>query len=53
MQMQHDMETEISRRKYLWNEGTVNLLQDVVHLQQFGLDEGTVGSTDMTDVVQA
>lgn len=31
----------------------MNLLQDVVHLQQFGLDEGTVGSTDVTYVVQA
>lgn len=31
----------------------MNLLQDVIHLQQFGLDEGTVGSTDVTDVVQA
>lgn len=31
----------------------MNLLQDVIHLQQFGLDERTVGSTDMTDVVEA
>jgi len=31
----------------------VNLLQDVVHLQQLGLDEGAVGSADVPDVVQA
>lgn len=31
----------------------MNLLQDVVHLQQLGLNEGTVGSGDVTDVVQA
>lgn len=31
----------------------MNLLQDVIHLQQFGLDEGAVGAADVTDVVQA
>lgn len=31
----------------------MNLLQDVVHLQQFGLNEGTVGSGDVTNMVQA
>lgn len=30
----------------------MNLLQDVVHLRQFGLDERTVGSTDVADVVE-
>lgn len=43
---------EIKKHIYLWNEGTVDLLQDIVHLQQFGLDEWTVGSTDMADVVK-
>ena len=38
---------------HLWNEGAVNLLKDVIHLQEFGLDEGTVGSTDVTNVVEA
>lgn len=47
------MQTEIKERNYLWNESVVDLLQDVVHLQQFGLDEWTVRSTDMTNVVQA
>lgn len=37
----------------LWNEGPVNLLQDVVHLYQFGLNEWTVRSTDVADVVEA
>lgn len=31
----------------------MNLLQDVVHLRQFGLDERTVRSTDVADVVEA
>ena len=31
----------------------MNLLQDVVHLHQFGLDERAVGTADVTDVVQA
>lgn len=31
----------------------MNLLQDVVHLHKFGLDERTVGTADVTDVVQA
>lgn len=31
----------------------MNLLQDVVHLQQLGLNEGTVGSADVTNVVEA
>lgn len=51
--MQCDVLTEIWIRNYLGNEGTVNLLQDIIHLLQFGRDEGTVGSTDVTDVVEA
>lgn len=31
----------------------MNLLQDVVHLHQLGLDERTVRSTDVADVVEA
>lgn len=31
----------------------MNLLQDVVHLHQFGLDQRTVGPADVADVVQA
>lgn len=31
----------------------MNLLQDVVHLHQFGLNERTVRSTDVADVVEA
>lgn len=31
----------------------MNFLQDVVHLQQLGLDERTVRSADVTNVVQA
>lgn len=38
---------------YLRNEGAVDLLQDVIHLQQLGLDEGAVGPADVADVVQA
>ncbi|MEQ2160226.1 hypothetical protein GOODEAATRI_031475, partial [Goodea atripinnis] len=41
------------KQTYLRNKRTVDLLQDVVHLEQFGLDEGTVGSADMAYVVQA
>lgn len=37
----------------LRNEGPVNLLQDVVHLHQLGLDERTVRSADVADVVEA
>lgn len=51
--MQRDVLTEIWIRNYLGNEGTVNLLQDIIHLLQFGWDEGTVGSADVTDVVEA
>lgn len=53
LQMQHDVLTEIRIRNYLGNEGTVNLLKDIIHLLQFGRDEGTVGSADVTDVVEA
>lgn len=31
----------------------MDLLQDVVHLHQFGLNKRTVRSTDMADVVEA
>lgn len=31
----------------------MNLLQDVVHLHQLGLDERTVRSADVADVVEA
>lgn len=31
----------------------MNLLQDVVHLNQLGLNERTVRSTDVADVVEA
>lgn len=41
------------KRTHLGNEGTVDLLQDVVHLQQLGSDERAVGPADVADVVQA
>lgn len=31
----------------------MDLLQDVVHLQQFGLNEGAVGARDVANVIQA
>lgn len=31
----------------------MNFLQDVVHLQQFGLNEGAVGPRDVANVIQA
>lgn len=31
----------------------MDLLQDVVHLQQFGLNEGAVGPRDVANVIQA
>lgn len=31
----------------------MDLLQDVVHLQQFGLNEGAVGPCDVANVIQA
>lgn len=37
----------------LWNKSSVDFLQDVVHLQEFRLNEWAVRATDVTDVVQA
>lgn len=31
----------------------MDLLQDVIHLQQFGLNEGAVGPCDVSNVIQA
>lgn len=31
----------------------MDLLQNIIHLHQFGLDHRTVGSTDVTNVVKA
>lgn len=43
----------MEKQTHLRHKWTVNLLQYVVHLEQLGLDEWTVGSANMTDVVQA